>query len=53
MIDPNEKIKCVELIQYNPKWPQVFTDAANEIKSILQENCSAESMVIIPPSWRM
>lgn len=39
MIDPNEKIRFVELTAYNPEWPQVFTDAANEIKSILKENC--------------
>lgn len=39
MIDPKEKIKLVELTKYNPNWPRIFTDAANEIKSILKENC--------------
>lgn len=39
MIDPNEKIRFVELTEYNPKWPQLFADAANEIKFILKENC--------------
>ncbi|WP_218813597.1 GrpB family protein [Rickettsiella endosymbiont of Dermanyssus gallinae] len=39
MIDPNEKIKLVELTEYNPEWPKIFADAANEIKSILKENC--------------
>ncbi len=38
MVDPNEKIRLVELTEYNPEWPQSFTDAANEIKSILKEN---------------
>ena len=39
MIDPNEKIKIVELSKYNPEWPVIFTNTATEIKSILQENC--------------
>lgn len=39
MIDPNEKIKLVELTKYNPEWANIFTVAANEIKSILKENC--------------
>ncbi len=39
MIDPIEKIRFVELTEYNPEWPQVFANAANEIKSILKENC--------------
>ncbi|WP_050763939.1 GrpB family protein [Rickettsiella grylli] len=39
MIDLKEKIKLVELTEYNPEWPKIFADAANEIKSILKENC--------------
>ncbi len=39
MIDPNEKMPLVELVEYNPNWPSFFTDAANEIKSILNDNC--------------
>ncbi len=39
MIDPNEKIRFVELTKYNPEWANIFTVAANEIKSILKENC--------------
>jgi len=39
MIDPNEKIRFVELTEYNPEWPRIFSDAAKEIKSILKENC--------------
>lgn len=39
MIDPNEKIKLVELTKYNPEWANIFSVAANEIKSILKENC--------------
>lgn len=39
MIDPNEKIKLVELTKYNPEWANIFTVAANEISSILKENC--------------
>ena len=39
MIDPNEKIKLVELTKYNPEWANIFTVAANEIKSILKDNC--------------
>lgn len=39
MIDPDEKLKYVELKEYNPEWSRLFTEAANEIKSILQENC--------------
>lgn len=39
MIDPIEKIRFVELREYNPEWQQVFADAAHEIKSILKENC--------------
>lgn len=38
MIDPNEKIKRVELTAHNPEWKLMFTNAANEIKSILREN---------------
>lgn len=38
MIDPNEKIRLVELTKYNPEWANIFTVAANEIKSILKEN---------------
>ena len=38
MIDPNEKIKLVELTKYNPEWANIFTVAANEIKSIRAAN---------------
>lgn len=39
MIDENEKITRVELSAYNPEWPLLFTNAATEIRAILQENC--------------
>lgn len=39
MIDPDEKLKVVELEEHNPDWSRLFTEAANEIKSILGENC--------------
>jgi len=39
MIDPNEKIRFVELVKYQPEWALSFTLAAKEIKSILKENC--------------
>lgn len=39
MIDPNEKIKYVELVEYNAEWPRMFQDEQKEIQSILQENC--------------
>ena len=39
MIDSNEKIKIIELSEYNPEWPIMFINAASEVKSILQENC--------------
>lgn len=39
MRDPNEKIKIIELSEYNPEWSIMFTNVATEIKSILQENC--------------
>ena len=39
MIDPNEKIKFVELTEFNPEWLNIYADAANEIKFILKENC--------------
>lgn len=39
MIDPNEKIRFVELIAHNPKWAESFADEANVIKTILKENC--------------
>lgn len=39
MIDPNEKIRRVELVEYNPEWPQLFSDEARAIKSILKDNC--------------
>jgi len=38
MIDINEKIKTVELLEYNSEWPAMFENAAAEIKSILQDN---------------
>jgi hypothetical protein len=31
MIDPNEKIRFVELKAYNLKWPQFYIKAADEI----------------------
>lgn len=40
MSDPNEKIRYVELCEPNPEWKEMFANAANEIKLILQENCS-------------
>lgn len=39
MIDPNEKIRCVELTAPDPKWSKLFSKSANEIKTILQNNC--------------
>lgn len=39
MIDPKEKIKIIELSEFNPEWLIMFRNAATEIKSILQENC--------------
>lgn len=39
MIDPNEKIRVVELSKFNPEWPKLFAEAASEIKAILLENC--------------
>lgn len=39
MIDLNEKIKIIELSEYNSEWRTLFTNAATEIKSILQEKC--------------
>ena len=41
MIDPEEKIRCVELVPFNPEWITQFEDAASEIKAILGENCIA------------
>ncbi|MFA6303003.1 MAG: GrpB family protein [Legionella sp.] len=39
MIDPDEKIRCVELTKPNPQWLQLFDASAAEIKSILGTNC--------------
>lgn len=39
MIDPNEKIRVVEVVEYNPAWAEMFAEEANEIKKILQGNC--------------
>lgn len=39
MIDPNEKIRRVELIAHNPEWKLLFSAEASKIKSILKENC--------------
>jgi GrpB-like predicted nucleotidyltransferase (UPF0157 family) len=39
MIDPNEKIRFVELKAYNPAWKQLFMTASEEIKPVLKENC--------------
>lgn len=39
MIDPNESIRFVELVAHSPEWSQLFQNAANEIKAILQKNC--------------
>lgn len=39
MIDPNEKIRRVELTKPNPQWIKLFDESAAEIKSILGANC--------------
>ena len=39
MIDPSEKIKIIELSEYNSEWPLMYTNASIEIKSILLDNC--------------
>lgn len=39
MIDPNEKMKFIVLVKRNPEWSQSFTEAADTIKAILQDNC--------------
>lgn len=39
MVDPNEKMRVVELSEYNPQWPVLFQQEAEKIKSILNENC--------------
>lgn len=41
MIDPEEKIRRVELMPPNSKWAAQFEDAASEIKAILGNNCIA------------
>lgn len=41
MIDPNEKIKLVELSAYNTEWPVMFTCEAAKITAILKDNCLA------------
>ena len=35
MIDPEEKIRRVELMPPNPEWATQFENAASEIKAIL------------------
>ncbi len=35
----NQNVRRVELTKPNSAWPQLFTDAANEIKAILKDNC--------------
>lgn len=39
MIDPHERMRSVELVSYNPEWPNLFSIAADEIKRILRDNC--------------
>ena len=39
MINPDEYMRQVELIAPNPEWLGLFTEAANEIRTILKENC--------------
>lgn len=39
MIDPSEKIRCIELTAPNTEWPRLFDEAASEIKTILSNNC--------------
>lgn len=39
MIDPNEKLKYVELKPHDPAWSSLFIEAEAEIQSILQDNC--------------
>ena len=39
MIDPNEKIRFVELVAYNSKWAESFAEESNVIKTILKGNC--------------
>jgi GrpB-like predicted nucleotidyltransferase (UPF0157 family) len=41
MIDPEEKIRRVELTPPNPEWANQFENAAAEIKDILGDNCVA------------
>lgn len=41
MIDPEEKIKHVELLPPNREWASQFEAAASEIKAILGDNCIA------------
>jgi GrpB-like predicted nucleotidyltransferase (UPF0157 family) len=38
MIDPNEKIRVVELTKPNSEWPKLFDEAAQQIKTILDKN---------------
>lgn len=39
MIDPTEKIRYVELVEYDASWADVFSEAKNTIHSILGNNC--------------
>ena len=41
MIDPEEKIRRVELMPPDAEWAAQFQDAASEIKAILGNNCIA------------
>lgn len=38
MIDPNEKIRRVELTPHDPAWSELFTESADEIRAILKDN---------------
>ena len=40
MIDPNEKLRRVELVEYDAEWPLLYVEAVDKIKSILGENCN-------------
>lgn len=41
MIDPEEKMRKVELKAYDPEWIQLFEESSREIKQILKKNCIA------------
>lgn len=39
IIDPNEKLRTVDLVAYDPNWPQLFLSESKKIKLILGDNC--------------